>query len=310
MSEKSGSTVPVIRMDNEGRKTELLAIVGSFRATAELCSWNLTIQFLIIRIILVQTADIRIACGLRNNPALRFLKLIVRGGVVMKRLAGFVAIVSGLAVAGFGTNAVRAQSSDEEIRQEGGHVHGVVELNAAVEGSRFYVEMVSPAVNIVGFEHAPNTAEQEAAIDDAIEVLEAGDSLFGLPTAASCSLASAVVESDIEASHEGEHDHEHGDEHAEHEDEHDHDHDHGDEHAEHEGEHDHDHEHGDEHAEDVHSEFSASYEFECGNPEALNQVEVALFDAFPGIEQIEVQALTDSGQVGADLTPADATLTW
>ncbi|MEM9567389.1 MAG: DUF2796 domain-containing protein [Cyanobacteria bacterium P01_E01_bin.34] len=220
----------------------------------------------------------------------------------MKRLAGFVTITSGLFLAGFGADAVRAQSSDEEIRQEGGHVHGIVELNAAIEDSRFYVEMVSPAANIVGFEHAPNTAEQEAAIDDAIEVLEAGESLFEFPAAANCILASAVVESDIEAaSHEGEHDH--ADERAEHA------HDHADEHAEH-AEHAHDHEHGGEHSEGVHSDFAASYEFECGNPEALNQVEIGLFDAFPGIEEIEVQALTDSGQVGAGLTPADATLTW
>ena len=104
--------------------------------------------------------------------------------------------------------------------------------------------------------------------------------------AANCSLVSATVESDIETGHGDDHsDHEHGEEV------------HGEE------------VHGEEaHGEEVHSEFAASYEFDCANPEQLNQIEVGLFDLFPGIEEIEVQGLTDAGQVGAELTPSQSTL--
>ena len=155
-------------------------------------------------------------------------------------------------------------------------------MNVAVEGSQLYIELVSPAANIVGFEHAPNTDEQEAAVDNAIAVLEAGDNLLGLPVEAECSLVTAAVESDI---HSGE-----GDGHSGHEDEHEHKH--------------------SEHEEEVHSEFVANYEFDCANPEQLQQIEVGLFETFPGIEEIEVQALTDSGQVGKNLTPTDPILSW
>ena len=54
VSEKSGSRVPVIRMNDGGLgRLNCLAVNGSFRATAKLCSRNLTILFLIIRIIII-----------------------------------------------------------------------------------------------------------------------------------------------------------------------------------------------------------------------------------------------------------------
>ncbi|MGK7907947.1 MAG: DUF2796 domain-containing protein [Synechococcus sp.] len=225
----------------------------------------------------------------------------------MKVFSGCVTIAATASLICFEAKPARSQiteliadSHQAETRQEESHVHGIVEMNVAVEGSQLYIELVSPAANIVGFEHAPNTDEQEAAVDNAIAVLEAGDNLLGLPVEAECSLVTAAVESDI---HSGE-----GDGHSEHEGEHEDEHsEHEDEHSGHEDEHEHKHS---EHEEEVHSEFVANYEFDCANPEQLQQIEVGLFETFPGIEEIEVQALTDSGQVGKNLTPTDPILSW
>ena len=79
----------------------------------------------------------------------------------MKVLGGLVAIASTATLLSSGTQPILAQSagSSEGTRQESSHIHGIVEMNLAVEGSQLYIELISPAANIVGFEHAPSTDE-------------------------------------------------------------------------------------------------------------------------------------------------------
>jgi hypothetical protein len=72
-------------------------------------------------------------------------------------------------------------------------------------------------------------------------------------------------------------------------------------HAGHSGEHGKEHHHADEH--ERHSDFKAEYRFVCKRPEKLTQIEVMLFRIFPGIEQIEVQILTETKQTALKLTP-------
>ncbi|XCN74697.1 MAG: DUF2796 domain-containing protein [Candidatus Electrothrix aestuarii] len=169
-----------------------------------------------------------------------------------------------------------------ETRQLGAHVHGEAALNVAFTEKEVYMELESPAANIVGFEHAPGNAEQEQAVHKAEERLKAGETLFVLTPKAGCTLAAAEVEQDMsEEEHEGEEEH----------DAHD-DHDHEDE--GHEDEH---HEHG------AHSEFHAQYRFECQHPDRLKGIDVQLFSAFPGFEKLDVQMLTPKGQTALELTP-------
>ena len=78
--------------------------------------------------------------------------------------------------------------------QQSAHVHGIATLNLAMEGDELEIEFVSPAGNIVGFEHEAVTAAERRAIRDAIEQLRKGNELFDLPLAASCSLHVAAVE--------------------------------------------------------------------------------------------------------------------
>lgn len=153
----------------------------------------------------------------------------------------------------------------------GAHEHGAAELDAALDGSMLEIELRSPAMNLVGFEHAPSSDADKRKIADARERLEQPYALFGLPAAAGCKLAETELESPL---FEGEaHDHDHGDEH------------------EHDGDH-----------ESQHSEIHAHYHFDCATPQAIQALDLqALFKAFPGTKKIQAQLIGPNGQRGAQL---------
>lgn len=162
-------------------------------------------------------------------------------------------------------------SGEEEHRQHGSHVHGLGQMNLAIDGTEVYIELENPSANIVGFEHMPSSAEDRHAVQEAVEKLEDGESLFLFTSQADCSLTSAAVSSSL-LLHDHEDDHRDGTQ-----------------------------EHAD-HGEEVHSEFTAEYRFSCTRPEKLKSVETTLFSVFPGIEKIGAQVLTSTRQTGAELT--------
>lgn len=172
----------------------------------------------------------------------------------------------------------------EEQRHHGVHVHGEALLNLALEGGVLEAELISPAANLVGFEHPPRDAGERERLHRAAEQLKDGARVLGIPAAAGCRAEEVEVES---ALLEQEHRHEVAE------------HDHG-----HEGEH-----HGEEAAEmehEGHAEFHVHYHFQCAHPEALARLGMGLFQLFPGIESLRVQAVGPNGQGGALLKAADA----
>ena len=74
------------------------------------------------------------------------------------------------------------------------HEHGSATLNIAVDGDSFFLEFVSPSVNIVGFEHAAKTDQQTTAIKQSIDKLKNFDTVFQLPDTADCHLISASAD--------------------------------------------------------------------------------------------------------------------
>jgi hypothetical protein len=178
-----------------------------------------------------------------------------------------------------------------EFRHHEAHEHGVAHMNVAFEGNELYIELISPAANIVGFEHQPRTQEQKAAVKAAIKKLEAGEKLFELPSGVGGRLVKSKVHTDInnDSGHESDetksHEHDVMSRKA------------GNEAEKHGHE---DHQHGD--ANERHSEFKAEYHFVCKKPEKLAYVEVMLFSIFSGIEHIEVQLLTGNKQTAFELT--------
>ena len=157
-------------------------------------------------------------------------------------------------------------------REHGAHVHGVSQLNFAVEGKDVEIELVSPASDIVGFEHAPETAADKVAVTKASDLLGKGAAIFLFPAEARCSLKEAAVRSTLEAARES---HREGHAHAKKQ----------------------------EHGHEMHAEFHVHYHFQCANPAALTHVDVKLFEHFAAMRELEAQALTAKGQSAQELTP-------
>jgi hypothetical protein len=169
-----------------------------------------------------------------------------------------------------------------EYRQLDAHEHGVAHLNAVLDGEELVIELVSPAANIVGFEHAPATEQDREAIKNARAMLMDGGALFRFPAEAECVLGHVSVDTDLEL-HAGE------------ENEAGPGHDHGS------GEHD---SVADDHDHDAHGDFRAEYRFYVGRPAALTYLEVRLMQLFPAVERVKVQLATRSTQTAVELTPA------
>lgn len=179
-----------------------------------------------------------------------------------------------------------AEAQAEEQHRHGAHVHGIAHLNVALEGKILYMEFVSPAANIVGFEHHPKNQAERDAVESARNTLKNAEAVFKLPPAAGARLVDASVAS--EAEHDAHHDAEHA-----------HD---GEKHHENEAGGDHEHHDADAHESETHSDFRAVYRFSCQKPDKLAAIEVLLFKLFPGIEEIEVQILTETKQTALELT--------
>jgi hypothetical protein len=184
----------------------------------------------------------------------------------------------------FGLNALKVMA--EEQRHHKAHVHGVAHINVALEDNELYIELTSPAANIVGFEHQPKSEEQKIAVNKAIETLKAGEMLFVMPPRVGASLVKSDVDTGIKID-------------TEHESEDTHKHESGEHHDEKE-EHHKEHHKEDEH--EQHSEFKAVYRFACKNPDKLTYIDVMLFRIFESIEHIEVQILTRTKQTALELS--------
>jgi uncharacterized protein DUF2796 len=77
--------------------------------------------------------------------------------------------------------------------QHGPHQHGVADLGVALEGRRLSMEVDGPLDNFVGFERAPRSATERAALDRALELLRRPEAVVALPDAAGCVLTASEL---------------------------------------------------------------------------------------------------------------------
>ncbi|WP_218755731.1 zinc uptake protein ZrgA [Vibrio parahaemolyticus] len=180
----------------------------------------------------------------------------------------------------------------EEYRQHSAHVHGHVEFNIAQDGSDLLLEITAPGADVVGFEHAPENAEQEKTLQHAVATLEDSNALFAINPQAQCEIEEVHVEHTLGGQHE---EHEHHDHEGHDHDEHAH-HDH-DDHDGHEG-HDHS-EHSD------HGEFTVQYRFHCAQVGELSRIQTDWFNQFPSTESVNVNLFTDTTQSATSLTKSN-----
>jgi hypothetical protein len=145
-----------------------------------------------------------------------------------------------------------------EFAQRAAHEHGKVTINAALDGSQLVIELDSPAINVVGFEHEPRTDDERAAVRSAADLLKSGRSLFGMPKEALCLFKAA----DIKAPHWEQFEKEHG------------------EHDEHEH----------------HADYEARFTYQCEAPNRLTWIAPLLLGSLRNVVEARVNIATARGQ--------------
>lgn len=176
------------------------------------------------------------------------------------------------------------------------HIHGRAGLDVALENNEITATLRTPMDNLVGFEHAPRTAEQRALAEQARKQLQQFDQLLVADPTAKCRLDNIDIVWDA-LGHTGNHNHnphQHNNaKDAEHTDS-GHTHDHGHENEKtHAGSDDH---------HDDHADVEITAQLTCTGPGNPAYIDAKLLQTFPGLQQLVVQVVTESGQSGATLT--------
>ena len=140
------------------------------------------------------------------------------------------------------------------------------------------MRLESPLANLFGFERAPRTPAERTAVQQGLARLRDGDAMFVMSPAAGCRLQSVKLDFGALTPAFETVDGKSAPPPAA--------------------------------ATDGHADLDADYTFHCKAPEALRQIDVALFDPFPGIQRVGVQLVTPKSQAGATLTRANRRLSW
>ena len=189
-------------------------------------------------------------------------------------------------------------ASDGERREHDAHEHGHGALDIVVEGEELVIELRIPAVNVVGFEHAPKNDAEREAVRRALVPFGDATSLFVLPAEAECEAEeaeAAIASMGHEDEHEGE-GHADGDGHDHEKDGHE-----TDEHAKDEHEHEEHEEDGSDSDAEEHSELRATYHFHCHAPERIGEIDVRVFEHLLDAEEIDVRVVTSAAQLAMEL---------
>ena len=137
------------------------------------------------------------------------------------------------------------------------HEHGVVKLNIVLEEKQLIITMESSLDGVVGFERAPATPAEKAVVDDAVLKLNGAGKLFVAEEAASCRHVKTTLKAPVI---------------------------------------------GVGVAAPIadssgHGDLDGEFVFDCQDTSKLRQIEVALFDAFPRMKRIDIQAATSASQI-------------
>jgi hypothetical protein len=154
-----------------------------------------------------------------------------------------------------------AQSAGGAVHQHA-HVHGVAKLGVAVQGATVTLALESPLDSLIGFEHAPRSAAERAAVAALRATMQAPRELFKFNTEAACSLVKAEAESALFAAAPA----------------------------------------ASASASSEHADLDASFEYACAQPAKLATLDVDLFKVYPRLHSVSVEVATDKGQSKQALT--------
>ena len=180
---------------------------------------------------------------------------------------------------GISTATLFASIVMAETHSHDAHVHGEATLNLVIDGNELLLELESPAANLLGFEHAPQNQAQKQQLKKTQSLLSNVDSLVELSDL-NCQLVSAEIEMPY-----ADHKSDHHDSHDGHQNKHD----------------DHHKKHQDTEAAE-HSEIHAQYSLNCQTTKQVEQLNIPLFQHFPGLEKLQVMWINGNQQGVSRLT--------
>lgn len=172
-------------------------------------------------------------------------------------------------------------------RTQHAHVHGKLELDIAIEGTAVTIEMEAPLDSLLGFERAPRTDAERAAVANMAQRLRAADQLFVIDPAAGCKLGPVQLDSPVLSGDKPADARPAAGTRA------------GDAKAAAKPAQD-----GD------HADLDASFAFNCVDASRARYIEVQLFDAFKNLRQIESEIVAPQGQFKRVLRRPATRLTW
>ncbi len=205
-------------------------------------------------------------------------------------------ILSILSIAVILFTGIQSAYAEKSAESLDAHVHGLSELTIAMDAKTIELQLISPAMNLVGFEYKASSKKDIAAVKQAELLLEQKDSLFLIAGGGCQHLSTSIDSGDLLESDNHHDDHDDHDDHEKHDDHYDQDkHDDHDDHSEHDqGE--------------THSEVVASYSYSCKDTSKLSSIKVALFASFAGIQKINTLWVTPSKQGSSSLSAKNSTI--
>ena len=181
-----------------------------------------------------------------------------------------------------------------QTRQLEAHEHGAARVMMAMEGEKLQLEFEVSSDSLVGFEHFPEADKDREVFATAMTTLSDPTKLFEIPVEAECMPVGIRVSQTLfsgEGEHHEEEHHEEGDDHDESKSSKDHDHDKEGDHVE--------------HGKEAHSEFHASYLWNCHHADDLDSLQTRLIKVFPRIEEVRVQWIVGDRQGALELENQD-----
>jgi hypothetical protein len=172
-----------------------------------------------------------------------------------------------------------ALAQKQAHREASTHVHGAAELSFVISGNDLLVDLDSPLVNIVGFEHAPKTSTERKTADAATRLLNDPARIAVPSPEAECVAATASVALPFDPAST------HGEKRAGGKEEHE----------------------ADANSHD-HIDVQVSYAFACARMERLEHIEVTALKTFPGIKAAQVVFLGPKAQFSRELNASSSRL--
>tara|TARA_R110001583_G_scaffold195291_1_gene371526 strand:+ start:12033 stop:12647 length:615 start_codon:yes stop_codon:yes gene_type:complete len=166
---------------------------------------------------------------------------------------------------------VHAENQQKQDTRLDAHVHGLSEMTMAIEEGTLDIQLISPTINLFGFEHKASNKKEITIVNNAKALLSNTAALFSF-SGGGCSLINTVIDvSGLIKLDENEH--QPKDNKKSHDD-------HSDQEASHEN----------------HTQVVANYRYHCEEKSTLSAITVLVFDQFSGINNIHAMWITDTKQ--------------